>query len=66
MLEGQSILITVLPTRADLARERYCEQAGGQPVAEGFAYNSGTNPDFLTVEQIRTLIREQLDPGFAP
>lgn len=56
----------ILPTRANLNRERYCEEVGGQPVAEGFAYNSGTNPEFLTVEQIRTLIREQLDPSFSP
>ena len=31
----------------------------------GFAYNSGTNADFLTVEEIRSLIREELDPNFA-
>ncbi|MBW0167211.1 MAG: UDP-N-acetylglucosamine 4,6-dehydratase (inverting) [Vulcanococcus sp.] len=35
-------------------------------VPQGFAYNSGSNPDFLSVEQIRTLIREHVDPGFSP
>ena len=29
------------------------------PVETGFAYNSGTNPDFLTIEQIRSLIIER-------
>ena len=35
-------------------------------VPQGFAYNSGTNPDFLTVEQLRSLIREHVDPTFQP
>ncbi len=33
-------------------------------VPEGFSYNSGTNIDFLSVEQIRDLIREHIDPNF--
>jgi FlaA1/EpsC-like NDP-sugar epimerase len=35
-------------------------------VPQGFAYNSGTNPDFLSVEQLRSLIREHVDPAFQP
>jgi nucleoside-diphosphate-sugar epimerase len=35
-------------------------------VPQGFAYNSGTNPDFLSVEQLRSLIREHVDPEFQP
>lgn len=35
-------------------------------VDQGFAYNSGTNPDFLSVEEIRALIREHVNPGFQP
>lgn len=35
-------------------------------VPQGFAYNSGTNPDFLSVEQLRSLIREHVDPMFQP
>jgi UDP-N-acetylglucosamine 4,6-dehydratase (inverting) len=37
-----------------------------QAVSQGFAYNSGSNPDFLTVDQIRDLIRLHVDPGFKP
>ena len=37
-----------------------------EPVATGFAYNSGSNPEFLSVEQLRELIREQVDPAFQP
>ena len=35
-------------------------------VKAGFAYNSGTNPEFLTVSQLRSLIREHVDPAFQP
>jgi len=32
----------------------------------GFAYNSGTNPRWLSIEQIRELIRLHVDPAFSP
>ena len=48
----------ILPVSADYTLEEYCRHNGGAPVEPGFAYNSGTNPDFLTVEQIRELIEE--------
>ena len=35
-------------------------------VSPGFAYNSGSNPEFLSVEQLRELIREHVDPSFEP
>ena len=35
-------------------------------VTAGFAYNSGSNPDFLSVEELRALIREHVDPAFEP
>jgi hypothetical protein len=31
-------------------------------VEPGFAYNSGTNPDFLSVEDLRQLISRHVDP----
>jgi UDP-N-acetylglucosamine 4,6-dehydratase len=37
-----------------------------QPVPHGFSYNSGSNPEFLSVDQIRALIREHVDPAFQP
>ena len=37
-----------------------------EPVVTGFAYNSGSNPEFLSVEQLRALIREHVDPSFQP
>ena len=35
-------------------------------VEPGFAYNSLTNPYFLSIPDIRRLIRENLDPSFMP
>ena len=56
----------ILPSDGSVQR-RY-EEAGlpARPVDAGFAYNSGTNPDFLSVEQLRQLIREHVDPSFQP
>ena len=36
------------------------------PVKAGFAYSSGSNVDFLSVDKIRELIREHVDPTFQP
>ncbi|NCC35695.1 MAG: UDP-N-acetylglucosamine 4,6-dehydratase (inverting), partial [Chloroflexia bacterium] len=46
------------------SREQYCDLNGCQPVPEGYAYNSGTNPDFLSVELLRALIREHVETSF--
>ena len=35
-------------------------------VPPGFAYNSGSNPEFLSVEKLRALIRQHVDPSFKP
>ena len=54
----------ILPMAAKFSRAEYCESNGCHPVPEGYAYNSGTNPDFLSVEQLRELIRLHVDPAF--
>ena len=47
--------------------KRYAEAGVAfSAVPEGFAYNSGTNPEFLGVEKLRALIREHVDHGFKP
>ena len=35
-------------------------------VPSGFSYNSGTNPDFLSTDEIRSLIKDHIDPSFSP
>jgi len=46
----------ILPSAGEHSIEEYCAKHGGQPVPQGYAYNSGTNPDFLTIEQLHKLI----------
>ncbi|BDI60604.1 UDP-N-acetylglucosamine 4,6-dehydratase (inverting) [Qipengyuania nanhaisediminis] len=53
----------ILPSTGDQYVEDYMAKRGGKPVEPGFAYNSGTNPDFLDVEQLRALIRQHVDPN---
>ena len=36
------------------------------PVPKGFAYDSGSNPEFLSVEQLTALIREHVAQDFQP
>jgi UDP-N-acetylglucosamine 4,6-dehydratase/5-epimerase len=40
--------------------ESYCEAFGGRPVPAGYAYDSGTNSEFLTVAQLQALIAEHV------
>jgi len=53
----------ILPVSAGYTATEYCELREARPVAPGFAYNSGTNPDFLTVEQLRELIARHVACG---
>jgi len=50
----------ILPTAGGRTTDAYAKDMGGILVAPGFAYNSGTNHHFLTVEEIRYLIRDKL------
>jgi len=55
----------ILPSSDDALRSHYLAQQGVSEVPPSFAYNSGTNTDFLTVQQLRALIRTHVDPDFA-
>jgi UDP-N-acetylglucosamine 4,6-dehydratase (inverting) len=50
----------ILPVSAGYTIEDYCRERGGKPVKPGFAYNSGSNPEFLTVEELGKLIDEHV------
>lgn len=52
----------ILPSTAGNATEEFMKMHDGRPVEPGFSYNSGTNPDFLSVEEMRGLIRQHVDP----
>ena len=46
----------ILPSAGAHSVAQYCAITGGQPVPPGYAYESGSNPDFLSVDQLRRLI----------
>jgi len=35
-------------------------------VPTGFSYNSGENPSFLTIPEIKSLIKKHINPTFRP
>jgi FlaA1/EpsC-like NDP-sugar epimerase len=56
----------ILPTSGRSRPASYCQVTAAQLVTEGFAYNSGANSDFLSVTQLRELIRQHVDADFVP
>ena len=53
----------ILPVSAEYSVGDYCRRQNGESVAPGFAYNSGANRDFLSVEALRELINSQVSVG---
>ena len=60
-IDGSS---TVFPVTEAVAEDFQKSKRGATRVSPGFSYDSGTNEHFLTVDEIRSLIREHIDPGF--
>jgi UDP-N-acetylglucosamine 4,6-dehydratase len=54
----------ILSSSGEQTVAAYAAEHGGSPVAPEFCYSSGKNDDFLTVEQIRALIRQHVDTSF--
>jgi len=55
---------TILPATHKWPLEEYIAKFKAQIVEEGFAYNSGSNTDWETIDGLRTLIRDHVDPSF--
>lgn len=55
----------ILPQRTPWKLDEFVKHFSAERVPEGFKYNSGTNPEWLTIEEIRTLIKEHVDPQFS-
>ena len=51
----------ILPSAGNYSIQDYCDKAGGKLVQSGFAYESGGNPNFLSVAQLRALIAEHVE-----
>ena len=55
---------TILPTITPWDLEEFKSAHNAEKVAEGFSYNSGDNEDWETVDSLRELISEHVDPTF--
>lgn len=44
--------------------DEFIKKNNAKPVPEGFKYNSGTNTEWLSVNDIRELIKSHVDPNF--
>ena len=51
----------ILPTAKNWSAKQYIEKNGGAMCAEGFRYSSETNTEWLTVEQLETMIGSVTD-----
>ncbi|WP_020401533.1 UDP-N-acetylglucosamine 4,6-dehydratase (inverting) [Gracilimonas tropica] len=54
----------ILPQVPRFKLEDFIEQNNAKPVEQGFRYNSGENEEWETVESLRKLIKEHVDPTF--
>jgi UDP-N-acetylglucosamine 4,6-dehydratase/5-epimerase len=50
----------ILPVGGDYSLQQYCDQTKALPVKAGFRYDSASNPDFLSVDQLKQLISTRL------
>jgi UDP-N-acetylglucosamine 4,6-dehydratase/5-epimerase len=55
---------TILPSSPKWSIEDFIKQHNAVKVPAGFAYNSGENTEWETVEGLRELIKEHVDPEF--
>ena len=54
----------ILPATHKWNLEEYKKQFNLTLVEEGFSYNSGSNSNWETVDSLRSLIKEHVDPNF--
>jgi len=50
----------ILPSGGQYSLEAYCRERNAKPVEPGFSYNSGSNSHFLTVDELRVLIAQEV------
>jgi len=55
---------TILPATHNWSLSDFKQEFGAKLVEPGFAYNSGDNTEWETIESLRALIKEHVDPNF--
>lgn len=56
----QGPYFAILPSAGPFSVNEYCEKTGARRVEADFAYDSGRNPDFLTISALRQLIEDHV------
>lgn len=54
----------IAPSVALWKMDEWTKNFNAKKVPEGFKYNSGTNTDWISPEEIRSLIKKHIDPNF--
>lgn len=54
----------ILPQRTNFKLEDYVDHFNAKKVEEGFSYNSEENEEWETIDSLRKLIKEYVDPNF--
>jgi UDP-N-acetylglucosamine 4,6-dehydratase len=54
----------IIPASPQWDLEKFKKHFNAKKVSEGFSYDSGRNDSWLSVEEIRKMIREHIDPNF--
>jgi len=55
----------IIPQTPFWKTDNFIKEFNAKPVAQGFKYNSGENDSWETVESLRALIKEHVDPTFS-
>lgn len=56
---------TILPSKPNWNLQEFIDEHNAEKVEPGFRYNSGENDEWETVDSLRSLIKEHVDPGFS-
>jgi UDP-N-acetylglucosamine 4,6-dehydratase (inverting) len=55
----------ILPQMHEWKLEDFISHFDARKVVSGFTYNSGTNEEWLTIQEIRELVKRNVDPSFS-
>lgn len=54
----------IIPSHPVWNKDDYLKKFNAKYVSEGFRYNSGENTEWVQAEELRTMIKEHVDPNF--
>lgn len=54
----------ILNVSGSISVDDYCKLTGAKPVKHGMYYDSNTNANYLSVDELRSLIKQHVEPSF--